>query len=89
VTLRDLPAKGQEAKTVNIVSTTNVSKARRPRRLPGARPAPNRGQTAAAGCRGISKGRSFDDRGRQQNRPRSPELRDDELTTVNGERPNP
>jgi hypothetical protein len=73
---------------MNIVSTTNVSRARRPRRLPGARPAPNRGQTAAAGNRGISRGCSLDGRGRQQNQPRS-ERRDNELTTVTAERPNP
>jgi len=73
---------------MNIVSTANVSRARRPRRLPGTRPAPGRGQAAAAGSRGISRGRSFDDRGRQQDRPRS-ELRDDELTTVTAERQNP
>jgi hypothetical protein len=72
---------------MNIVSTTNVSRARRPRTLPGARPAPNRGQTAAAGSRCISRGRSFDDRRRQQNRPRP--SWDDELTAVTRERPNP
>lgn len=72
---------------MNIVSTTNVSSARRPRSLPGARPAPNRGRAAAAGNRGISRGRSLDDRGRPPNRPRpSP---DDEFTTVTTERPNP
>jgi hypothetical protein len=72
---------------MNIVSTTNVSRARRPRSLPGARPAPNCGRAAAAGSRGISRGRSLDDRGRQPNRPRSSP--DDELTTVNRKRPNP
>jgi len=63
---------------MNIVSPTNVSKARRPRSVPGARPAPSRG---------ISRGRSSDDRGRQQNQPGSSS--DDGLTPVTRERPNP
>ena len=95
MTLRGVAANGQEAKTMNIVSTTNVSSARRPRRLLGTRTAPsrgqiaaNRGQAAAAGSRGISRGRSLDSRGRQPNRSR-PERQDDQLTTVTAERPSP